>query len=115
MRSCRTAERPADSFPPFPPAAQQREQKPKAVRFDRAAVVFELPYIAFALAVEERFPVGAFVPAGLEIDHPAMAFGVEKHAIDDQARESAIGEHTHAMLAASLRMRTEHPPATLVR
>src|SRR5499426_643762 len=99
----------------FAPAPEQREVQAAPVDpARRPRVALELRGVPFALAVEKRRDVRAFVPARLVVHDPALARLILEQAIDHQAPDGAVREHGEPMLGDGVTVPTEQPPPAFV-
>src|ERR1043166_2465469 len=110
---------PRAGSPPFPPrvaapAGVKREIETAARAAERGGIGVELGGVAGAFLVEERLDRRAFVPAGLEVDHPEPAVAAAEHSVHHVRPPSLGGVDAYAVFAARELVRSEDPAPALV-
>src|ERR1051326_6222889 len=81
------------------PAGVKREIETAARAAERGGIGVELGGVAGAFLVEERLDRRAFVPAGLEIDHPEPAVAAAEHSVHHVRPPRPAGGGAETVLA----------------
>src|SRR5262245_48279879 len=89
------------------PAGMEREIEPAARAAERCGIRVELGGVALSFPIEERLDLGAFVPAGLEVDHPKPPVAVAEYAIHDVGSRAFGRADANPILAAGEGMPAE--------
>src|SRR3954468_6745396 len=96
------------------PAGVERKVEPPARAAKRRGIGFKLGGVAAAFLIEERLDRGAFVPAGLEVDHPEPPVRVAEYAIHYVGTPATGRVDPHAVFAARESMRAEDPAPAFI-
>src|SRR6185436_15015243 len=91
------------------PAAVEREIESPVRTAERRGIGIELSVIAAAFPVEERLDLGAFVAAGLEVDHPEPVVAIAEYAIHHVGQPATGRVDPNPVLAVREAMRAEDP------